>query len=452
MGNNDDDRGPELVYVAIVFTVMSLVCLGLRCYTMGVILKRFFLADWTAVLTGLNQCALCAFTLLGVHYGVGKHVADVSPEDRIEALKWKWAGQVSYVVGSTLIKLVAGLLLLRLFAGQRWQRISIIVLMALVGLIQTLYLFVAIFQCTPIPFYWFRYTADAPVAGKCLSPILATVPTYVSILLGVVSDWYLALLPITLVRKIQMEKRAKNAIVGILAIGSMASLANVVRIPYAKQLLSNPDYLYNSTDLAIWSIIECALGLMATSLAMLRPLFVRLHMLASTQVLSTFYSRSRTGRRRGASGLASSRSRAASNHRPPPRSRVLSEPPMTLHSLNSESQLSHKTAPFPPPSSSKGGEFRVAITKHRKTNNNNNNKSDYIHEMSEPPPALFPARDRSNTMPRSRESQADYMPGSPSVGTTLDGQQRQSREEAWFMPLQPPPPPPGAYHSRGFSS
>lgn len=169
----------------------------------------------------LNQCAFCAFTLLGVHYGLGKHVADVSPEDRIEALKWKWAGQVSYVVGSTLIKFVAGLLLLRLFAGQRWQRIAIIVLMVLVGLVQTFYLFIAIFQCTPIQFYWFRYTAGTPVAGSCLSPILATVPTYISIVLGVISDWFLALLPITLVRKIEMEKKTKISIVGILAIGSM---------------------------------------------------------------------------------------------------------------------------------------------------------------------------------------------------------------------------------------
>ncbi|KAK7915323.1 hypothetical protein PG985_013026 [Apiospora marii] len=391
-----DDRGPELCYVAIVFTTISLVCLLLRCYTMGFILKRFFLADWAAVLTGLNQCAFCAFTLLGVHYGLGKHVADVAPEDRIEALKWKWAGQVSYVVGSTLIKLVAGLLLLRLFAGQRWQRIAIIVLLVLVGLVQTFYLFIAIFQCTP--------------------PVLATVPTYVSIVVGVISDWFLALLPITLVRKIEMERKAKISIVGILAVGSMASLANVVRIPYAKQLLSNPDYLHNFTDLAIWSVIECALGLTATSLATLRPLFVRINMLASSRVLTTFHSKSRTGRRQGATGLASS-SRAASHHRPPPRSRGLSEPPRTFHSHDSESQLSHKAAPPPPP----------------------------------PPPVFFPTRDRSHTIPPSRESQADYTPRPPSVGT-LDGR-RESRDETWFLPLQPPPPPRGSYnHSRGFSS
>ncbi|KAK2003338.1 hypothetical protein LX36DRAFT_696934 [Colletotrichum falcatum] len=270
----DYDRGPEMLYVAVIFTVISIVSLALRCYTMGFILKRFFVPDWVAALTGLNQCALCAFTVLGVHYGLGKRVDDVSPENRIQALKWKWAGQVSYIMGSTLIKFVASLLLLRLFAGQKWQRYSIIVLMILLGLVQTVYLFIAIFQCTPIPFYWHRYTPDSPVQGKCHSPTLAIIPSYISILLGVFSDWFLALLPITLVWRIQMQKKVKISVVGILAVGSMASLANVARIPYAKQLLSSPDYLANFTDLAIWSIIECALGLTATSLAMLRPLFI----------------------------------------------------------------------------------------------------------------------------------------------------------------------------------
>ncbi|KAK6821402.1 hypothetical protein PG987_015802, partial [Apiospora arundinis] len=417
----NDDRGPELCYVAIAFTAISLFCLFLRCYTMGFILKRFFLADWTAVLTGLNQCAFCAFTLLGVQNGLGKHVADVSPENRIEALKWKWAGQVSYVVGSTLIKFVAGLLLLRLFAGQRWQRITIIFLMVLVALVQIFYLFIAIFQCTPIPFYWYRYTPDAPVTGRCLNPLLATIPTYVSIFLGVVSDWFLALLPITLVRKIEMEKKAKVSIVGILAIGSMASLANVVRIPYAKQLLSSPDYLHNFTDLAIWSIIECALGLTATSLAMLRPLFVRINMLASSQVLTTFHSRSRSSRRNGGARPSSSRPRSS---RPDARGRGVSKLP-TLHSMNSDSHLSHEAPP--PPADYAPSEGR---------------------SIQEVPPAFYPTRDRSHTIPLKSPPVA-WQPRPPSVGT-LDGR-RESRDETWFLPLQPPPPP-RSPHRRGFSS
>jgi hypothetical protein len=60
-------------------------------------------------------------------------------------------------------------------------------------------------------------------------------------------------------------------------------MATVVRIPYAKQLLSDPDYLYNFTDLAIWSTVEIGLGLTASSLATLKPLFRKLKILVVTK-------------------------------------------------------------------------------------------------------------------------------------------------------------------------
>lgn len=61
-----------------------------------------------------------------------------------------------------------------------------------------------------------------------------------------------------------------------------ASIATVARIPYTKQLLSNPDYLYNFTDLAIWSTVEIGLALAASSLVTLKPLLRKLKILAST--------------------------------------------------------------------------------------------------------------------------------------------------------------------------
>lgn len=60
-------------------------------------------------------------------------------------------------------------------------------------------------------------------------------------------------------------------------------MATIVRIPYAKQLLSDPDYLYNFTDLAIWSTVEIGLGLTASSLATLKPLFRKLKILVITK-------------------------------------------------------------------------------------------------------------------------------------------------------------------------
>lgn len=64
---------------------------------------------------------------------------------------------------------------------------------------------------------------------------------------------------------------------------SSASMATIIRAPYAKELLSDPDYLYNFTDLAIWSTIEIGLGLTASALATLKPLFRKLKVLVVTK-------------------------------------------------------------------------------------------------------------------------------------------------------------------------
>lgn len=71
-------------------------------------------------------------------------------------------------------------------------------------------------------------------------------------------------------------------------------MATIARIPYAKQLLSNPDYLYNFTDLAIWSIVECGIAITASSLATLRPLFIKMRLLATSHFTQR-YGHSRYG-------------------------------------------------------------------------------------------------------------------------------------------------------------
>lgn len=70
--------------------------------------------------------------------------------------------------------------------------------------------------------------------------------------------------------------------------GYRASVATIARVPYASQLLSNPDYLYNFTDLAIWSIVECGIAITASSLATLRPLFIQMKILANSHFTSRY--------------------------------------------------------------------------------------------------------------------------------------------------------------------
>ncbi len=44
-----DNRGPDLQVVLIVCLILCVISTCLRFYSMGVILKRFYIEDWLAV-------------------------------------------------------------------------------------------------------------------------------------------------------------------------------------------------------------------------------------------------------------------------------------------------------------------------------------------------------------------------------------------------------------------
>jgi hypothetical protein len=52
-----------------------------------------------------------------------------------------------------------------------------------------------------------------------------------------------------------------------------ASAATIIRMPYVSGLKNVADFLYATTDVAIWSITETGLGITASAAATLRPLF-----------------------------------------------------------------------------------------------------------------------------------------------------------------------------------
>ncbi len=52
------------------------------------------------------------------------------------------------------------------------------------------------------------------------------------------------------------------------------SAASIVRFPYIYQLNETQDFLWSNTDVSIWSTIEPGIGITASSLATMRPLFV----------------------------------------------------------------------------------------------------------------------------------------------------------------------------------
>lgn len=72
---------------------------------------------------------------------------------------------------------------------------------------------------------------------------------------------------------------------------SRASIATLVRVPYAKELVGQSDYLYDFVPLATWSTIEVGTALTASSLATLKPLFRKFGAIFTTTNGATYWTR-----------------------------------------------------------------------------------------------------------------------------------------------------------------
>lgn len=167
------------------------------------------------------------------------------------------------------LKFSIAIFLLRI-AVARTHKIIIWTTVAIVEIYGAFFFFLFVLQCRPSAYFWTRYTGGK---GTCINPTITVDATYVYSAISCAADWTLGIIPVFLVWNLQMNPRTKLVVAMILAVGAIASTATIIRIPYVKDLANQADFLYATTDVALWSTAETGIGITASCCATLRPLF-----------------------------------------------------------------------------------------------------------------------------------------------------------------------------------
>ncbi|KAJ4289895.1 hypothetical protein N0V90_011228 [Kalmusia sp. IMI 367209] len=142
--------------------------------------------------------------------------------------------------------------------------------MAVAGVLGIGYTSLVIFQCKPISYWW---DLDPTHKGTCLDASLVMIFTFVVSGLNSFADWTFGILPILIVKDLQMKKRMKVVVSGVIALAAIGSTATIIRLPYTVTLKPyKGDFLYRTTDFAIWTTVEVGIGITAGCIATLKPL------------------------------------------------------------------------------------------------------------------------------------------------------------------------------------
>ncbi|KAF3034909.1 hypothetical protein E8E12_005569 [Didymella heteroderae] len=265
-----EDRGPLCKRIVITFTVLAFVSVCLRLYTRIKFHKTGW-EDWTIIVSMIASVGTAVCQILQVNAGNGKHAIFVPyPEGVSEVLKYLYFSIITYNISLTVTKISILLQYYRIFT-LREMRIPVYIALVIVSAWGIATLFTSIFSCVPVDAYW-KVTEQA--SATCVNRVALW---YTNASVNIFTDLMVAVIPVRGIWSLQIPKRQKAALLGILTIGWFVCIVSVLRV-HALNVFNkhSDDTTYYSAPTAYWSNIEANLAIVCASLPALKPLVVKI--------------------------------------------------------------------------------------------------------------------------------------------------------------------------------
>ncbi|KAJ4364161.1 hypothetical protein N0V83_009616 [Neocucurbitaria cava] len=176
---------------------------------------------------------------------------------------WAWA--------MAAVKTSFALMLLRIEQSVRLRRFlwAMIVIQVILGVYNTLTI---LLQC--VPFYK-AWDLVGSVPGTCWARRAQSISTICVSVLNILTDFALALMPISFLRKIQRPVRERISVGALMGLGVFAGIASILKIVAAAQFGRTGDSVNESVMIGMWSVLEELVGLIVICIPCLRSPFHR---------------------------------------------------------------------------------------------------------------------------------------------------------------------------------
>ncbi|PNS14393.1 hypothetical protein CAC42_3679 [Sphaceloma murrayae] len=265
--SNEADIIPDIrpgMYVGVISLsiFLSTLCVSLRFYVRSSMIRSFGRDDWI-LLAAYTVYTSHAILLIAYAIDIKLHGLEQTLFRSLAILQFQgWI----YAIDQVLIKAALAAFFLKVLPRTSWQRKVIVVSFVLFAAYTTMFGFLNLFQCgDPLDL-----TNPDP---KCVSLKALSRLSYTSAVWNTLMDWLLTLMPITVITKAQMSRRTKLSVIFIMMLGAFASIISIVRIPFINLgLIGGYDTFPKVTPFIMLALWENCVGIMAVSLAALRPL------------------------------------------------------------------------------------------------------------------------------------------------------------------------------------
>ncbi|KAI1813346.1 hypothetical protein GGS20DRAFT_486846 [Poronia punctata] len=260
-----ESKSNEVIIVVAVCQFLSTTAVALRLYTRWKFQQlRLGINDWVILGAWLTSLSYDIDVAISTRYGLGKHAWDLPPDiDIITSNKLFYAKQPVFYLCVALTKASIIAFYFNIFPQQSYRRFLwfMMALVILTGLVCSI---AGIFQCTPVARAW-----DASIRGTCFD---APALFFTNAGLNITQDLVLYILPIRILWSIKVPKRQRLALVAVFVVGGFTVIAGIIRLPTLQTAILSKDPTWDHVASALWSSVECNLGIVCACLVHLKPL------------------------------------------------------------------------------------------------------------------------------------------------------------------------------------
>ncbi|UNI16606.1 hypothetical protein JDV02_003033 [Purpureocillium takamizusanense] len=267
------DKTSQINDTIIPLGVVTLVIVIVR-----LVFKRFFSTtarlgsdDWAIA----GTVAICiAGMVIGIDgltaNGIGKDVWTLTTKEVSNVALYLYILEILYFAGMSLIKLSLSLFYLHIFSGPIVRKLlwATVVFNILYGFA---FVLAAIFQCSPIDYYWRRYL-DAG-HGTCVN---INIFGWLNAAIGVAIDLWMIGLPLSQVIPLRLHWKKKIGVAIMFLLGTFVTVVSILRLQSLILFANSNNPTWDQWETAYWSIIEVNVGMICTCLPSLRLILVRL--------------------------------------------------------------------------------------------------------------------------------------------------------------------------------
>ncbi|KAK4206335.1 hypothetical protein QBC37DRAFT_329044 [Rhypophila decipiens] len=266
--NPAEDDGPRILGATLAITTLALIAYLTRMYVRLIMVRNVGLDDYFMSLAIALVVSGQGVIWGSIVYGAGRHMGDIPLEHISTGLKLNFVSQPIFLIAICVTKLAVGATLLRI-ASTKFYRRLILGIMGFMAFYTTGCFFTVVLQCTDIRALW-----DQSIPQNCWSQSTLKGLSYTNVALNILTDLLLALIiPIPMLWNLNVNRRTRFSLIFALSLGAFACAAAFIKVGFLVNYGKTGDWLWDSRDISIWTVMECNTGIIAGSLPALRPLF-----------------------------------------------------------------------------------------------------------------------------------------------------------------------------------